>query len=211
MKPPAGLHLRKIDVEGIGPWVWIEDDRWAFAHPAPEFASLRDAVLAQVAEPQVILQAGGCMGMYPRLWSESFQTVYTFEPDPLNFYCLVANCASERIVKMQAALSNVARMGALHMAAVNNSGAHWLSPIDGQVPVLPLDAFAFRRIDALQLDCEGHEAQILEGARATLARCRPVVALEAPNAQARAILADLGYAETARVGTMPDVVFSVQK
>lgn len=211
MKAPPGLHIRDIKVEGIGPWVWIADDHWAFTHPASEFAALRDAVLAHTPDPKVMIQAGGCMGMYPRLWSESFATVYTFEPDPLNFYCLVANCPSERIVKLQAALSDTSRMGALHMSAVTNCGAHWLSPISGTVPVLPLDAFAFERIDAIQLDCEGNEERVIDGAMATLERHRPVLAIEAPSASVRAKLEAIGYAEQARTGSMPDVVFVTPK
>jgi FkbM family methyltransferase len=208
MRAPPGLHLRDVKVEGLGPWVWVEDDHWAFNHPAPEFAGLRDLVLAHTPEPRVIIQAGGCMGMYPRLWAEHFATVYTFEPDPLNFYCLVANCPQDNVVKLQAALSDKPRMGALHMGPATNCGAHWLSASAGTVPVLALDSFAFERVDAIQLDCEGHEPHVVAGAWETIRRHRPTIAIEAPNAALRARLQSIGYGEMGRAGSMPDVVFA---
>ena len=51
-----------------------------------------------------VVCAGGNQGLYPRLLSEIFENVYTFEPDPLSFHCLAANCQKSNIVKIQAAL-----------------------------------------------------------------------------------------------------------
>jgi hypothetical protein len=41
-----------------------------------------------------------------------------------------------------------------------------------------LDDFAFDEVDFIKVDVEGFELQVLEGARETLARCRPIVIVE---------------------------------
>lgn len=208
MKAPTGLHIRNTMVAGVGPWMWRAADHWAWAHPLPEFPALRDLILAHVKHRGTIVQAGGCMGMYPRLWSESFAAVYTFEPDPVNFYCLTANCPSERIIKLQAALSDSCRFGAFQAGPDFNAGFGRMTAQAGPVPILCLDAMEFPALDALQLDCEGHEAAVVAGAWRTIKRHRPVISIEAPDAALRASLEGLGYEEVGRCGTMPDVVFA---
>lgn len=156
-----------------------------------------------------MVQAGGCMGMYPRLWAEHFDTVYTFEPDPVNFYCLTANCAAANIVKMQAALGATGGIGRLQPGPDFNAGLGAVIPdATGAVIMLSLDALNLPTVDAMQLDCEGCEAPIIEGAAATIARCKPVISIEAPDTQLRVTLEGLGYREVGRCGTMPDVVFA---
>jgi len=65
------------------------------------------------------------------------------------------------------------------------------------IPATPLDAVAeeqnLDRLDFLKIDVEGHEFEVLEGARATLERFGPALVLEAGNeaAEARAKIADL--------------------
>jgi hypothetical protein len=51
----------------------------------------------------------------------------------------------------------------------------------------PLDSFDFPRVDLVKLDAEGFEGQVLEGARSTIDRCRPVIILENDVSDKRAI------------------------
>lgn len=209
MKAPAGLHLRQVSINGIGPWMWREADYWAWTHPLQEFPALRDLILTHAKDTRVMVQAGGCMGMYPRLWADFFRTVVTFEPDPVNFYCLVANCPNEGIIKLQVGLTDTAGMCALKAGPDFNAGLGSLHPDPaGSVAAVPLDALALPVVDAIQLDCEGGEDKVIAGAIATIARCRPVISIERPGDELRKTLADIGYAEVGRCGTMPDVVFA---
>ena len=50
-------------------------------------------------------------------------------------------------------------------------------PISG-VPMRTLDSFGLQNVDYIKLDVEGFELFVLEGARETLLRCRPVVTVE---------------------------------
>ena len=212
MRAPPGLHIRDDKVEGVGPWVWIKSDRWAWDHPASEFAGLRDLILAHIPleRRKIIVQAGGCMGMYPRLWSQHFEMVYTFEPDATNFYCLVANNPSAQVVAIRAALGETPGFGSMHLHPAVNSGAHLVTTVPGYVPILTLDSFRFIELDALQLDCEGSEEGIIKGALKTIERLRPVIAIEKPTQPTINALTGLGYIEVGRTGTMPDVVFAAK-
>jgi len=71
------------------------------------------------------------------------------------------------------------------------------------VPAITLDSLALRDVTAMKLDAEGAEYAVLRGARATLARCRPILTLELEERHAEgctwavpAFLDALGY-ETA--------------
>src|SRR6185437_3917126 len=67
------------------------------------------------------------------------------------------------------------------------------------VRVTPLDALELPSCHLLKIDVEGWEADVLRGARATIARCRPIIYLENDRADQQAVLiallAELGYAQ----------------
>lgn len=69
-----------------------------------------------------------------------------------------------------------------------------------RVVVLPLDELALADVTAIKLDAEGFEQEVLEGARATLRRCQPVLSVEieerhrpCSTTDVPALLAGLGY------------------
>jgi FkbM family methyltransferase len=69
-----------------------------------------------------------------------------------------------------------------------------------EVPVVTVDGMALAGLQHVKLDAEGYEQEVLEGARETLRRCRPVLSLELEERHRRgatrdvpATLAALGY------------------
>src|SRR5690348_7833841 len=95
--------LREGEVDKLKYWNWITRDRGAFDGPLEDWIqSHREAYTKYLTNHRLVIQAGGNCGMYPVLFSQLFEQVYTFEPDPLNFYTLVQNCQSDNIVKIQA-------------------------------------------------------------------------------------------------------------
>jgi hypothetical protein len=68
------------------------------------------------------------------------------------------------------------------------------------VEVGTLDAFGFTDVRFIKADVEGSEREVLEGARATIARSRPIILLELlsgthqdPGAETGAICESFGY------------------
>ncbi len=140
---------------------------------APDMA---EAIKFTGAQRQVI-QAGGNCGVWARWLSSRFQSVYTFEPDGMNFYCLAYNCPQPNVFAMQAALTDEPGPIALNYHN-NNIGAHNLIG-EGAIPAIAIDALGLKHVDLIVLDVEGWEWPALRGAWETLNDCRPVLQLEA--------------------------------
>jgi len=131
-----------------------------------------------IDERKLVLQAGGCCGLYPWLLSLHFDKVLTFEPDPSNFHCLVANCASPRIIPSNFALSKTAGLvDLLPVGGQTNIGC--IQTVEGSsVPAISIDSLGranLRGLAAMVLDLEGDEEKVLRGAFNVLTSIRPKI------------------------------------
>jgi len=127
---------------------------------------------------RVVVQAGGNTGVWPKRLGQRFEAVYTFEPEPDNFYCLVNNCPEENIITIQAALGNEhGRVGMGYPEGRRNMGACNVKGT-GLIPTLRIDDFRFAYCDLIQMDIEGYESHAIAGAQDTIHRCRPVLMIE---------------------------------
>lgn len=70
-----------------------------------------------------------------------------------------------------------------------------------EIRTMTIDGLALPRLDLLKIDIEGMELQALEGARETIARCRPIIVVEALKVDRDALVAVLaGYGYTLLYG-----------
>ena len=127
--------------------------------------------------------------------------VLAFEPNPTAYECLIRNCPDVEAHRMGLG----AQPGTLAMTIVDgNYGASRITGDGSQrVEISTLDSFVLPRLDVMKVDAEGFELQVLEGAKETIARCRPVLALEVQKAclaangatfrDMAAALADMSY------------------
>ncbi len=184
------------------------------------------AILANrtwVLEPEVALipllsrrkglavDAGANKGIYLYHLSRHYRRVMAFEPLPaLAAYLKKAGPANATV--MSTALSNTAGTSTLRLPkGYNELGsleAHtaetWTTSAEvetHEVVLQTLDSFRLMDVSLLKIDVEGHEMAVLEGARETLARCRPTVLVEVEErhrpgsvAGVRRQLEALGYA-----------------
>ena len=130
---------------------------------------------------RTIIQAGGNAGLYVDSYSKMFETVYTFEPDLLNFYCLAHN-TKKNVIKFQCCLGDYSptyvSLGKNESNTKKpNTGGFYVKGI-GKIPCLPLDFFNFDNVDCLHLDIEGYELPALKGAVKTIIKHLPIIALE---------------------------------
>jgi FkbM family methyltransferase len=211
MEAPKGYRFER----GL---LWPDYDQKC-ARVVFKMASDLSVIMRYVAKPRVVVQAGGNCGVWPRTLSPMFGEVHTFEPDHMNFTCLQHNTQG---------LANVHRygvgLGAKRMRAVmetpghetDNCGALQIAEDDlGDVPVIPLDDLQLPVVDLLYLDIEGFEIPALYGAAETIAKCKPIIALEDKGLSARygyeqgdvdEVLNRMGYKVVQRIHR--DVVFA---
>ena len=119
--------------------------------------------------------AGGNCGVWPKHLSAEFETVDTFEPDPLNFRCLAANAPEENIFKFNAGLGWDEYPSG--MERTDNCGAHRIDGA-GNIPVMNVDDLRLRGCDFIQLDIEGMEHDALHGASTLIKVHHPVIMIE---------------------------------
>lgn len=197
-------------IERRGEW-WFPERDTEYVKVAADMRSLHLA-MKYVSARNVAVQAGGCIGVWPRQLSAWFRAVYTFEPEPENFECLVKNLSGLiNVMKMQACLgAGQAPVGMQRSDA--NAGAGYIQG-DGGCPVLKIDDLHLDICNLICLDVEGYELPALMGARETLRKFRPVVLCEDKGlhkrygfGELREWLVEQGYKEVGREAR--DVVFS---
>ncbi len=195
MEYDALTGVRHDDVAGVAPWLWIHSDGGAWEGPKSDWEDSHvDAIKLHVDDFRICIQAGGNQGMYPRLLKNYFEHVYTFEPDPLNFYCLTYNCQDDNIYKMQAALGSETGLARVNRLSMQNTGCHTVST-DGDcfVPMITIDSLNLPHCGYMQLDLELYELNAIRGAAKTIERFKPVIQCENGNDQIMDFLKPFGY------------------
>jgi FkbM family methyltransferase len=137
--------------------------------------------LPYVKRKEVAVQAGGACGLWPRELAKHFSTVYTYEPEPLNYACLLKNTEGfANVLPQNVALGRRGGKTSLHLDSgeADNCGAYYTEGDVGMTQVLCLDTEPFDRLDFLCLDVEGRELDVLFGAASTLKHFKPVIMLE---------------------------------
>lgn len=184
IKPDEELvSYRKCGHEGVEELLWVTSDRGAFGNEqdGPLFDWLEGSkdFMSQVKKFDVVIQAGGCCGMYPRFYKNYFKTVYTFEPNRLNFLCLDRNCDGEGYKKFQGGLGNTTNKLSLRRADSSNVGMHQIrDDLAGDIQMYRIDDLNLNDCDLIHLDIEGYETKAIEGALNTIEKFRPVIITE---------------------------------
>ena len=159
------------------------------------------------SERNVALDIGANVGYYSYKMAKMFSKVYAFEANPhlaeaLNAY------GSPTIEVIPKGLSSRATTATLYIPLQDNvqlSGWASLAPgncpgvdehAEQQVELVTLDSFEIRSVSLVKIDVEGHEIEVLKGARRTLTECRPVVIVEVTPKNLDAVqewFAGIGY------------------
>lgn len=170
-----------IDVERMkqvfGMWFPKEDTECS----AVVFGELAKLKQLPYDGKNVAVQAGGNAGVFPIALSMLFEEVYTFEPDPLNYECMLINIDrlnAPNVKHMQAGLSVVEGRGNMVGDHVNCGALQIEEASDGDVKLVTIDSLELPECDLIYLDIEGFEDLALMGATETIAMYKPVIVCE---------------------------------
>jgi len=168
------MNLTDLIEERNG-WWWpkADTDGWNYMNT---HSDTPQKLSTHVKNKNVIVQAGGHCGFYIREYAKIFNTVYTFEPDPLNFICLTVNVDSPNVVKFQSCVGNAPKYYSLTSYS-RDSSASFISG-HGILPTIKIDDLELESCDLIQLDTEGFEYFGLLGAAKTIEKFKPVISVE---------------------------------
>jgi len=147
--------------------------------------------------------------------AQAFASVIAVEPSPDTFEALAKNMAAFdcfnvdlKPVALGAVVGHVSMALEGKAAIANNTGGRFVQD-GGDIPVERIDDWQLPTCGFIKLDIEGSEALALEGARETLASCRPIVLFEhkgfcrrygLPPDAAVQLLTSVGYRHLATAG-----------
>lgn len=181
-----------------------------------------------VDRSRVSLDVGANLGLFTYFLARYSPHVYAFEPNPIPFRVL-AHVADRNVTALQMALSD--RTGEVDLF-VPRGARGWSSngaAVDRdfpfrsaalKVPCSRIDDLGCRPIGFIKIDVEGHEKNVLAGARETLRRDRPKLFIENEyshvgpgSADVFALLEELNYAGFALIDGLlrPVSHFSVEE
>jgi len=178
-------------VEGLGrKWVWPMSDRECIKVIFDWLPDMKRAY-ELCRQRRTVIQAGGNMGVWPWELSKVFGRVVTAEPDPDCFAMLLQNLSGvDNIEAHNVALLEHPGFCRIYLELANR-GAQYVQPLKlheamiDTVEAATIDSFGVQDCDLIYLDIEGAELSALKGARETILRTKPVIAIEDKNLSTR--------------------------
>jgi FkbM family methyltransferase len=150
----------------------------------------------------VFLDVGANIGYYSLYFAPRFSAVYSFEPDPrvrLSLEQIVRNNPNIHVIPYAVAATQGKACFVLerdaevsHLSTDGDNGGEQI-----EVELTTIDAFASARdlrVEAIKIDVEGHDKEVIEGALTTLMQQTPVVLAESsPDAELFRLASKVGY------------------
>jgi FkbM family methyltransferase len=184
-------HLRLIQARH-GLFLYNRNDRF-IGRSLETYGEWCEAELALlrpcVRSGSLVLDIGANIGTHTvplAKWAGPAGRVIAFEPQRLVFQTLCANVALNGLTNVVCLNKGVGRapgmvrVPVLNPEAALNFGSVRLAGTDGGEPteIMTVDGLGLPACHLMKIDVEGMEAEVLEGAAATIARCRPVLFVE---------------------------------
>ena len=155
--------------------------------------------LAKERAGELVLDIGANIGNVSQALIASSIEVRAFEPQPEIFLCLVKNVPHAWCYNVGLGHRNDSMyMPAVDFSKKGNFGGIGIGGNSGRiVQVHTLDSYNFDNVGVMKIDVEGFEENVLRGAVETIARCKPIIYLEADRPEKllslRGFLKSIGY------------------
>ena len=181
---PSALVSHRVDANTGTAWLWPVRDKTCWRFMTVLAPDLPHRIAKFVQRRGTVIQAGGNCGVYVAQYATLFETVYTFEPDPINFHCLQQNVRDQHVHKIQACLGEAAGQAGMNTEGKNAGGYH-INSNSGPLEMLTIDSLKLDNCNLIHLDIEGYELPALQGSVETIKIHHPVIALEYKDNQAK--------------------------
>ena len=142
-----------------------------------------------IKNKNVAIDCGAHIGVWSKRLSQIFNKVICFEPVPRHRECHKLNCISNNIELYDVALSNKNLSKVPMKLNYGNSGKSSMD-FEGlkkkvrknekiiNVKTKTLDSYNFKKVDFIKIDVEGFELFLLEGAKETIKKYKPIIYME---------------------------------
>lgn len=202
------VYRRDAQFEGTN-WLWPVGDDGSWDGPTNDWInSHKEKYFKYINGTDTVITAGANCGLYAKQYANKFNKVYAFEPYPLSFYCLVNNVQEENVIKLQAALGSEIGLCKPIVLSESNLGMNKIEHGNYLIPIFNIDSLPLSSLNLLQLDVEGHEYDILLGAKKTIEKFKPVIILENGDRQEIInLLSVYGYKIVDR--SISDVIYAI--
>jgi FkbM family methyltransferase len=155
-----------------------------------EFSESEVALFRQLLRPgDLVVEAGANFGAHTVAIAQMLGEqggIIAFEPQRLVYQAMVANVALNsltNVITVQAGLG--AYQGSIKIPVLNPAKGHNFGGFNisshnagEEVPVKTIDGLSLNRCRLIKVDVEGMECEVLEGARNTITRLRPILYVE---------------------------------
>ena len=152
--------------------------------------------LEYLTHRRTYVDVGAHIGHYVYHALGSFKEVIAFEPRAKNYGCLTKN-VEERKGKLKRSATVRLFKAAVGDVEKHQAGVLWIDPSEGKnsgawefvmdedsperLDILTIDALKLEHCDLIKIDTQGWEGRVIQGARETVARCKPVLIVEVVN------------------------------
>lgn len=162
-----------------------------------EFAESELRMLLPLVEPgSLVLDVGANIGTHAVAFAKRGAHVMAFEPQRFVHQLLTGNVALNELTNVEpirAAVSSSCgstQVAICELGSVANFGGVSIGAGNDTVRTMTIDSLRLPRCGLIKVDVEGHEVDVLRGARETIAKFRPALFLEC-NQNETAVFAEL--------------------
>jgi FkbM family methyltransferase len=155
------------------------------AYEKHELEALNKFVFSSLGRNTRCLDIGANIGNHTSFFSNFFERVYAFEPNPMVRAVLVANTIGRNITIYEDGLSDVNGTLYFQQDFVNLGGSRIVAEkqqSDFSINVKRLDDVAIENdltnVTFVKMDVEGHEANVIRGGMSFLSAQKPIIAME---------------------------------
>lgn len=200
----SNIEIRDFEFEGETNWYWIKGDEACFYSGIEHWKDYHSKIYFKyIKNYGTVVTAGTNCGMYARLYAKRFKRVYAFEPEPVAFNCMVNNTPYDHVVKINCALGPGHGIVGINRVPQEGPGSNELNigmnniaaPSERfEIPMITIDSLMLNACDLIALDVEGYEMGVLQGAKNTIKKYRPVIIAERFNGREnQEFMKNMGY------------------